>query len=619
MLSFKLKKRLRHFTVDLSLEIGAETLVLIGHSGCGKSTLLKMLSGLLSPDEGAIHLDNRLLWNREQRVNLPPEERNIGYVFQNYALFPHLTVTDNVGYGISHLNKQERFNRIEEALDFVGIRHLSHAKPALLSGGEQQRVALARALVTRPKLLLLDEPLSALDVSTRAHVRAELKELLQKLSIPTIVVTHDYEDARVLADRVAVMDRGLIVQAGIPKEIAKYPANDFVAEFIGTNLIPIQERGKSGCLSFDPWQVQVAVQPQSTKYEWNGRIKDMAWMGGMVRLYIEGEVSFYADVPIEEAEDKGFKVNDWVYASITEEDARVVPHATISRRKGPDEAKELQPLEKKSMKTGWKWAVSAAALSMIFITGYGMKTNAVDTSQPDRHTKMFSLVAANATHPFNELIEVFEHEHPGVNMEATFAGTQVLRTQLEQGAQADIFLSADLTHIEAVKEQGLIEEFVPVSKGHLVIVVPKENRAGIHSYEDLANKPVKLVIGVDNVPIGTYTRQSLDKAKTGYGEDFPKKVLSHVVSFETNVKQVLQKVGLGEAEAGIVYRADVTSDFQKKVDIIEIPKEYNVDAINYIAATTKTNNPELTQEFLELILSDRGQEAFIRNGYDPLK
>ncbi|WP_052947506.1 ATP-binding cassette domain-containing protein [Aneurinibacillus tyrosinisolvens] len=145
MLTFQLKKQLRDFTVDVSQQIGAETLVLIGHSGCGKSTTLKMLAGLIKPDDGSIELGKRFLWNNEQGTDIPPEERNIGFLFQNYALFPHLTVAENIAYGIMHLSPGERSARIEEAIVLLGIQALTQSKPAMLSGGEQQRVALARA------------------------------------------------------------------------------------------------------------------------------------------------------------------------------------------------------------------------------------------------------------------------------------------------------------------------------------------------------------------------------------------------------------------------------------------------------------------------------------------
>jgi molybdenum ABC transporter molybdate-binding protein len=615
LLSFRLVKKLRHFTVDISEQVGTETLVLIGHSGCGKSTTLRMLSGLLSPDEGIIRLDDRMLWKREDGVNVPPEGRNIGYVFQNYALFPHLSVMDNVAYGIAHLPVQEKSQRVEETLDFLGIRSLAHAKPAMLSGGEQQRVALARALVTRPKLLLLDEPLSALDVSTRAFVRAELKQLLRKLSIPTIVVTHDFEDARVLADRIAVMDRGRIIQSGSQREIARHPVNRFIAEFAGTNLIRLKEEtGSVSSVAFDPWKVELSRERGNSRYEWEGSIHDIAWIGGSVRLHIQGADSFLADIPLETFDNAGFQVGDTVFAWIAESDARIVASGYDDVDKSGTVQEDKQDLYRQSSpnRKRWRWALTGLIVLLLASIGaaYGF------SPKPAGKTRMVAFVAANATDPFNAIIEKFGAQHPEMRLEATYAGTQVLRTQLEQGAKADLFLSADMSHIEAVKEEGLIDRYVPVSRNHEVIVVPQNNPAGIHSLQDLAAGPVKLIIGTETVPIGKYTRMILQKANKGYGEQFSKRTLAHVVSLETDVKQVLQKVALGEAEAGIVYRTDVTDSFANKVTMIEIPSAYNVEAINYIAVLKHAPNPELAGELMKLLLSPEGQQVFADFHYE---
>jgi molybdenum ABC transporter molybdate-binding protein len=549
---------------------------------------------------------------------LPPEERNIGLVFQNYALFPHLTVAENVSYGISYLGKEEREQRVRETLVLLGIEKLEQSKPAMLSGGEQQRVALARALVTRPKLLLLDEPLSALDVSTRSFVRAELKELLHRLSIPCIVVTHDYEDARVLADRVAVMDRGRIIQSGTPKEIAQFPANDFVAEFTGTNLVGLEKDGSKSMeyVSFDPWCVGIDYKSNSAKYEWKGKIRDMSWIGGFVRLHIDGKSCFFADIPIEKCDREGFKVGDLVYATVSPEDIRNISFS--SNHQHVDSIDEKKDVKSGKRINGNRWKLISGALSLlviiVFATAYGFG------SPPKAKTvHMFALVAANATDPFNDLIREFENKHPNTNVEGTYAGTQVIRTQLEQGVKADLFLSADLKHIEAIKKEGLIDEFFPVSNNHEVIVVPKDNKGAVHSLEDLGNRQLKLVIGTDTVPIGRYTRAIFENAKAGYGEQFPIKAMSHVVSYETDVKAVLQKVSLGEADAGIVYRTDVTPEFLKKVEIIEIPKKYNVIATNYIAVPNKAPNKRLAQEFMKLMLSDQGQKVFLKYHYDSMK
>ncbi|MBY0095791.1 molybdate ABC transporter substrate-binding protein [Mesobacillus maritimus] len=619
MLEINLKKKLRHFTVDVSQQIDTETLVLIGHSGCGKSTTLKMLAGLLRPDEGKIDLNGQVLYDQKQKKNLPPEERNIGFVFQNYALFPHLTVTENVAYGISRLPTDEKNKRIQETLSFLGIEALASSKPAMLSGGEQQRVALARALVTQPKLLLLDEPLSALDVSTRSHVRTELKEILKKLSIPTVIVTHDYEDARVLADRVAVMDQGEIIQSGVPREIAQYPANHFVAEFTGTNLVAVEKRqpGLPEYVAFDPWKAEVSREAKNSPYEWYGEIRDIATLGGFVRLHITGSSSFYADIPIEVYEKEGFQHGENIYSRVEENEVRPIS-ISQDRTVRPEQKPKKIPTEFKAKPKKWKWASFAIIFVLAFmVVTYGVTSKSA-TGEVGSQTEMFALVAANATDPFNKLIVEFEQDHPDVKAEATYAGTQIIRTQLEQGAKADLFLSADLEHIEAVKEQGLIEEFFPVSNNHLVIVVPKENKVGIESLEDLGNKEMKLVIGTDTVPIGRYTRDVIKKATVAYGDGFDEKVMDNVVSLETNVKQVLQKVSLGEAEAGIVYTTDVTPEFLKTVQVIEIPEDLNIVATNYISVVTKAPNKEFAEEFMQMMLSDRGQTVFAEYNYDPL-
>jgi molybdenum ABC transporter molybdate-binding protein len=242
------------------------------------------------------------------------------------------------------------------------------------------------------------------------------------------------------------------------------------------------------------------------------------------------------------------------------------------------------------------------------------------SNQDKEHIQTITaFVAANATDPFNSLAKQFENSHHDVKIETNFAGTQILETQLEQGAQADLFLSADLSHIQRLKQEGLIKDFFPVSKTHLVIVVPKNNPAGIQTLQDLGTKPVKLVIGTDSVPVGMYSREMLEKANAGYGKQFSKNVISHVVSMETNVKQVLQKISMGEADAGIVYRTDVTPNLEDKVSIIEIPESYNMVATNYIAVPKNAPSATLGEEFMKFMLSPQGQMVFKNYGYDSLR
>lgn len=233
--------------------------------------------------------------------------------------------------------------------------------------------------------------------------------------------------------------------------------------------------------------------------------------------------------------------------------------------------------------------------------------------------KMTALVAANMTDPMNALIKEYEKRNEGTKINASYAGTQILFTQIQQGVSADFFLSADLDYAKKAKEEGLIDSFEPVSSMREVIIVPKGNPAGIKSLENLGTKPVKLVIGVDNVPIGKYTRQVFKNANKDYGKDFSKKVLGHVVSNETNTKEVAQKAATGEAGAAIVYVTDVTPGIADKVETVEIPDKYNVTASNYAAVLNDAGNAKLAQDFLDFMLSDDGQKIIQRFKYEPVK
>ena len=210
-----------------------EFLTLLGPSGCGKTTTLRIIAGFLTPDSGDVFFDG-------QRINnLPPYKRKINTVFQKYALFPHLDVFDNIAFGlrISKLPKQEILDRVTEMLSIVSLKGFEHRKVTSLSGGQQQRVAIARALVNRPKVLLLDEPLGALDLRLRKDMQNELKRIQQAMGITFIYVTHDQEEALTMSDTVVVMDKGHIQQIGTPQDIYNEPQNAFVADFIGESNI----------------------------------------------------------------------------------------------------------------------------------------------------------------------------------------------------------------------------------------------------------------------------------------------------------------------------------------------------------------------------------------------
>lgn len=276
LLEIRLRHALGRLELHVHLSMGAETLALIGPSGAGKSSVLRFVAGLAAPDHGRVVCGGRVLLDTERRVDLPPEERGIGIVFQDGALFPHLTIAQNIEYGLRPRpgDRNERRERVVTILERFGIAELAAAKPGRVSGGERQRVALARAVATSPAMLLLDEPLSALDAVTKASVAEELAMSLAELRLPTILVSHDLEDVAGLADRVAVMDEGVIVQMGTTTELLQAPRTGFVAAFVGANyfsgsacreggltVIDLDEDGVIRSTQHASGRVGVVVQP----------------------------------------------------------------------------------------------------------------------------------------------------------------------------------------------------------------------------------------------------------------------------------------------------------------------------------------------------------------------
>jgi iron(III) transport system ATP-binding protein len=235
---------------DVSVTIkDGEFFTLLGPSGCGKSTTLNCIAGLEQPTAGSVSVGDTTFVDTERKIFLPPESRNLGMVFQSYALWPHMSIADNLAMPlkIRKVDKAERAARIHEALDKVGLAHLGDRYPHQLSGGQQQRVALARALVYSPSVLLLDEPLSNLDAKLREQARAWLKRLQADLGITTVYVTHDQDEALALSDRIAVMSEGDMVQIGTPREIYEEPATAAVAAFVGRcNFLRGVVAGRSG-------------------------------------------------------------------------------------------------------------------------------------------------------------------------------------------------------------------------------------------------------------------------------------------------------------------------------------------------------------------------------------
>jgi putative spermidine/putrescine transport system ATP-binding protein len=285
----------------LDLDIaGGETLVFLGPSGCGKTTSLRIVAGLEAPDPGG-----RVLFGPREVTRLPIEKRNVGMVFQSYALFPNMDVAGNVGYGLKvrKAAPDERARRVAEVLEMMAIGELAHRRIDQLSGGQRQRVALARALAVRPQVLLLDEPLTALDAALRERLRGEIDALLRRLGITAVYVTHDQSEAMALGDRIVVMDRGRVAQVGPPREVYFRPASRFVAEFIGTmNLlrgsvsggrlelpggwVPLEAPDMAEAVYlFRPEAAQVVASEAATL---SGRVAAAQFLGDRTRLTVEG-------------------------------------------------------------------------------------------------------------------------------------------------------------------------------------------------------------------------------------------------------------------------------------------------------------------------------------------
>jgi molybdate transport system ATP-binding protein len=326
---------LRSFELAVALTVGAETVALVGPSGAGKSTVLRAIAGLRRPDRGRIALGDAAWFDADAGIDLAPERRSVGLVFQEYALFPHMTVRANVAFGGQA--------RVDELLERLRIGHLAGERPGALSGGERQRVAVARALARDPAVLLLDEPLSALDAHTRGVVRAELQDVLGALALPTLVVTHDFGDAAALAGRVGVIVDGRVRQTGTPQELVAHPADAFVASFTGGNLLP--GRGDGGLeIALDaggvvlaptpapagrvgvavyPWEVGVALEaPRDGLNALPGPIHGLSPEGGRVRLRV-GDV--VAERPADEVQRLGLRPGATAWATFPPEAVRVVP------------------------------------------------------------------------------------------------------------------------------------------------------------------------------------------------------------------------------------------------------------------------------------------------------
>src|SRR5574343_307282 len=322
--------------LDLDIRKG-EFLTMLGPSGSGKTTCLKMLAGFETATHGEIRLGDKLL------NHVPPHKRNIGMVFQNYALFPHMTVAENLAYPLTirKMSKSEIADRVKKALGMVKLDALANRYPGQMSGGQQQRVALARALVFEPQLVLMDEPLGALDKQLREHMQMEIKHLHQRLGVTVVYVTHDQGEALTMSDRVAVFHQGEIQQIAPPRDLYEAPHNTFVAQFIGENnrlagelvsrdgerctvrlsrgeevratAVNVGAVGEAVSLSIRPERIRLNGHSEACPNRFSGRIAEFIYLGDHVRIRMEvcGKSDFYVKQPVAEL-DPGLAVGDLV-------------------------------------------------------------------------------------------------------------------------------------------------------------------------------------------------------------------------------------------------------------------------------------------------------------------
>jgi len=313
-----------------------ELLAVVGPSGCGKTTLLRLIAGLEIPDRGTIYLESKILFSRERGIFVPPYKRKIGMVFQNYTLWPHMDIFHNIAYPlkIKHAKRDIVKREVERALSLVRLNHITKRYPHEISGGEQQRAALARALVMNPEILLLDEPLSNLDAKLREEMRFEIKRIQKETQLTVIYVTHDQSEAMAIADRIAVMKDGFLIQVDTPRKIYNYPKTEFVARFIGrANLISCQVKEISGkkVIELNGAVIKIdgiedipagkrvfSVRPEDIKLtrkgeDGVGEIKSIVYLGNIINYKLSiGNI----DLEVQTTPAEVFEVGEKVYLNI---------------------------------------------------------------------------------------------------------------------------------------------------------------------------------------------------------------------------------------------------------------------------------------------------------------
>ena len=302
--------------INLTIKEG-EFFTLLGPSGCGKTTILRLIGGFMKPSNGSIYVGDKDI------TNLEPEHRNMGTVFQNYALFPNMTVEENVAYGlkIKKLPKNIIKEKCDKYLELAGMLDYRNKRIDELSGGQQQRVAIARALATEPTMLLLDEPMSNLDVALRVKMREEIREIQQKIGITTLFITHDQQEALAISDKIAVMDKGRVLQVGTPMEVYKNPANDFVANFVGTSNVIEKEEYESFGIKEDKPYIYVRPEEMILSKDSNKdgfikvKIENKTFLGQVIEYIVSHNKKKYLVTVLNRLNDN-FKINDSAYLGI---------------------------------------------------------------------------------------------------------------------------------------------------------------------------------------------------------------------------------------------------------------------------------------------------------------
>jgi molybdate transport system ATP-binding protein len=354
MLKVSARKKLRDFSIDVDFCIESNVAVLLGPSGHGKTMVLNMIAGITRPDDGKISIGNTLLFDSSKGISVGMEKRNIGFVFQDYALFPHLSVFENVAYGLKArgLPAVEIQLRVMRELERLAISNLQNESPARLSAGQRQRVALARALIIDPCLLLMDEPLSALDMQLRSRVRSELKELLHQFEIPTIIVTHDVLDAVGLGGTVMVLEHGHIAQKGSYEDLLAAPSSRFVAEFVESNAYSgkvksidahgdaiitlengleisaiLEESYRDTILIvIHPWDVTLQKNSEgAVRNMLKGKVLSIAPLRDRVRVTVDAGIRITAEITRPSLEKLRLKEGDDIYAGFKTMSVRVFP------------------------------------------------------------------------------------------------------------------------------------------------------------------------------------------------------------------------------------------------------------------------------------------------------